>query len=106
MKRLTIFVFLVLILSLTFPINLEKSKELFLYYVNNFETSNDDEFLSNIRNSLNTFLPIYRYYKIELVGSVEKTDVSKKIGDYLNVIYKQNISNDYTIQLARAAFFS
>lgn len=106
MKRLTIFVFLVLILSLTFPINLEKSKELFLYYINNFETSNDDEFLSNTRNSINTFLPIYRYYKIELVGSVEKTDVSKKIGDFLYVIYKQNISNDYTTQLARAAFFS
>ena len=107
MKRLIIFILIISLVISLFSIDIEKAKEKFLYYIENFDSSNtNDEFLLNIRDSIKNYLPIYRYYKIELVGSVEKTDVSKKIGDHLNVIYKQNISNDFNEQLARAAFFS
>ncbi|ANQ53153.1 hypothetical protein BG95_01200 [Thermosipho sp. 1063] len=105
MKRALFFSFLIIFSIMVFTINLEKSKELFLYYIQNFDNPSD-EFLLTVKKSIDKDLPLYRFYKIALVGSVEKTDVTKKVGDYLNVIYKQTISKDYNEQLARAMFFS
>lgn len=105
MKRIILLIFSLTIAVSLFSIDLEKSKELFLNYIKIFDNP-DDEFLLQVKNSIEKDLPLYRYYKIELVGSVEKTDVTKGVGDYLNVIYNSYVSKDYSKQLARAAFFA
>ncbi|MBO8161515.1 MAG: hypothetical protein H0Z24_07765 [Thermosipho sp. (in: Bacteria)] len=106
MKRTLIITLLFLFALTLFSLDIEKSKERFLFYVENFGKETDDQFLNDIEPLIMEDLPLYRFYKIWLVGSVEKTDVTKKVGDYLRVIYQEYQSDTDEEKLAKAAFMS
>ncbi|SHH38266.1 hypothetical protein [Thermosipho atlanticus] len=106
MKRFLLIVLLFFSVIFVFSVNIEKAQELFLYYINNYDKQTNDQFLNDVKLLISKELPLYRFYKIWLVGSVEKTDVTKKVGDYLNVIYKQYQGTTDEERLARATFMS
>lgn len=106
MKRFLLVVFLFLLSLSLFSLDIETSKTLFLQYIENYENPLNDDFLSAIKSLIDKELPLYRFYKIWLVGSVEKTEVTKKVGDYLNVIYEKYQGGSDEEKLARAAFMA
>lgn len=106
MKRFSIILVIFLFILTVFSLNIEESQQLFLHYIDSYEKSYDDEFISVIKPLIDKELPLYRFYKLWLVGSVEKSDVTKKVGDYLNVIYREYQGTEYEEKLARAAFMT
>ena len=106
MKRFSLIIVLLLFVLAAFSLDIEKSQELFLQYVDDYDNSSANGFISVIKPLINKELPLYRFYKIWLVGSVEKSDVTKKVGDYLNVIYREFQGTEDEEKLARAAFMA
>ncbi|QTA37984.1 hypothetical protein JYK00_00020 [Thermosipho ferrireducens] len=106
MKHFVSVIIMVIFVTTIFGLDLQKAESIYLNYLEAYSKKLDEPFVNDIRPIIERELPLYRFYKIRLVGSVEKTDVTKKVGDYLNVIYRKFKGTSEEEQFARAAFFA
>ncbi|MFN6991801.1 MAG: hypothetical protein ACK4MM_03645, partial [Fervidobacterium sp.] len=91
----------ILISSYLFALDLSSSEKLYLSY---FESSS--RFGNYVRQSIDHDLPFYRYFKIYFVGSAEKSESTKKTGDYLLSLKPfENVNSDEEA-LARSIFLT
>lgn len=67
---------------------------------------NSSQFGSYVRKVIHEDLPLYRFFKIHFVGSSEKTETTKKTGDYLLTLKPfENVNSDEEA-LAKAMYLS
>ncbi len=94
---------LILLLSSTFifALDLAKSKEIYLNY---FEPSNP--FHKSVEKAIQDELPLYRFFKIYMVGSSEKSEVAKKTGNYLEALKPFEGVDSEEERLARAMYLA
>ncbi len=87
-----------LLVSTTFGLDISKAKELYRQYL----TASDNEISIAVKKTVEKDLPIYRFLKLWAVGSEEKSESSKKTGDFLNEYYKtfEKESDDLALALA------
>jgi len=100
-KRTLTFIFLILMVLFAYALDLKKSED---YYLSYFESSSS--FGSYVRELIKNDLPIYRFLKIHMVGSSEKTETTKKTGDYLLSIKPFDGTNSDEERLARAIYLT
>lgn len=93
--------FLSFFVSMLFGLDMEKAKEIYRSYL-----SPTSEFHRTVLSYINNDLPIYRFLKIYMVGSTEKTETTKKTGDYLEAIKPLETANSDEERLARAVYLS
>ncbi len=82
---------------MTFGLDISKAKELYKQYL----TVSDNEISIAVKKTVEKDLPIYRFLKLWAVGSEEKSESSKKTGDFLNEYYKtfEKESDDLALAL-------
>ncbi|HUM76187.1 MAG TPA: hypothetical protein PLC31_05325, partial [Fervidobacterium sp.] len=78
-----------------------KSKEIYLNY---FEPSNP--FHKSVEKAIQDELPLYRFFKIYMVGSSEKSEVAKKTGNYLEALKPFEGVDSEEERLARAMYLA
>ena len=94
--------FLILVFpSLVFGLDMTKAQEIYKSY---FSPSSD--FHQFVISHINGDLPLYRFLKIYMVGSTEKTETTKKTGDYLEALKPMEGANSDEERLARAVYLS
>lgn len=64
-----------------------------------------DPFVRYVEENIH-LLKLYRFYKKALVGSVERTEFARSVGDYLHVIYTNWREEDTTKDLANVLFLA
>ncbi len=94
---------LILLLSSTFifALDLAKSKEIYLNY---FEPSNP--FHKSVEKAIQDELPLYRFFKIYMVGSSERSEVAKKTGNFLEALKPFEGVDSEEERLARAMYLA
>ncbi|MFN3691826.1 MAG: hypothetical protein ACK4R7_02930, partial [Fervidobacterium sp.] len=96
-----LFTFLLFNFSHLFALDIGTSEKLYLSY---FEKSS--QFGNYVRQAIYQDLPLYRYFKIYFVGSAEKSESTKKTGDYLLSLKPfESVSSDEE-SLARSIFLT
>lgn len=90
-----------LLSSYLFALDIDTSKKLYLSY---FEKSS--QFGSYVRQAIYEELPLYRYFKIYFVGSAEKSESTKKTGEYLLGLNPFKDAKSDEEALARSIFMS
>lgn len=99
---LLITTFLVLVFSsLVFGLDMTKAQEIYKSY---FSPSSD--FHQFVISHIKSDLPLYRFLKIYMVGSTEKTETTKKTGDYLEALKPMEGANSDEERLARSVYLS
>ncbi|WP_448375243.1 hypothetical protein [Fervidobacterium sp.] len=98
-----IFVLIVLItvFSQVFALDIASSKELYKTYF-----SPSSEFHNYVLKHINSDLPLYRFFKIYMVGSTERAETTKKTGDYLEVLKPMEGVQTDEEKLARVMYLS
>lgn len=87
--------------SLVFGLDMTKAQEIYKSY---FSPSSD--FHQFVISHIKGDLPLYRFLKIYMVGSTEKTETTKKTGDYLEALKPMEGANSDEEKLARAVYLS
>ncbi|MEJ5257008.1 MAG: hypothetical protein WHS64_02020 [Fervidobacterium sp.] len=99
-----IFVSLLILVSLAnlnFALDISKAAEIYKSYL-----SVSSDYYKETSSLVNLDLPLYRFFKIYFVGSKEKTETTKKTGDYLEALKPfENASSDEE-KLAKAMFLA
>jgi hypothetical protein len=95
------FIALIIFISPVFALNIEKSTEIYKSY---FSPSSD--FHRFVLKHINYDLPLYRFFKIYMVGSAEKSETTKKTGDYLEVLKPMDGIETDEEKLARVMYLS
>ncbi|ODN29882.1 hypothetical protein, partial [Fervidobacterium thailandense] len=104
-KRLLVLLCVGALLLLSQPLwalDLETAKSLYVSMLDG-----KHEFSREVKKSIFEELPFYRFFKIYIVGSVERTETTKKTGDYLEPFFLESIKgdNEETI-LAKAIYLT
>ncbi|MGC8819727.1 MAG: hypothetical protein ACP5PP_01260 [Fervidobacterium sp.] len=101
-KRKVLVVLLLLCISFTFfALDLKQAED---YYKSFFE--NPSPYGSYIKKLIYNDLPLYRFFKIYMVGSTEKSETTKRTGDYLiNLKPFDGVGTDEE-KLARAIYLT
>ncbi|AFG34166.1 hypothetical protein QQE94_00015 [Fervidobacterium pennivorans subsp. shakshaketiis] len=94
--------FLILVLSsVVFGLDVTKAQQIYKSY---FSPSSD--FHQFVISHIKGDLPLYRFLKIYMVGSTEKTETTKKTGDYLEALKPMEGANSDEERLARTMYLS
>lgn len=107
MKKKTLSVSLVLgafllLWQSSLALDLESAKSLYLSMLNG-----KHEFSQQVKKSIFEELPYYRFFKIYIVGSAERTETTKKTGDYLEPLFlAATKGNSEELTLAKAIYLT
>lgn len=107
MKKKTLSVSLVLgafllLWQSSLALDLESAKSLYLSMLNE-----KHEFSQQVKKSIFEELPYYRFFKIYIVGSAERTETTKKTGDYLEPLFlAATKGNSEELTLAKAIYLT
>ncbi len=83
-------------------LDLESAKSLYLSMLDG-----KHEFSQEVKKSIFEELPYYRFFKIYIVGSVERTETTKKTGDYLEPLFLTATKGDSEeLILAKAIYLT
>ncbi|MGB4756077.1 MAG: hypothetical protein WBH69_08495 [Fervidobacterium sp.] len=100
-KAIPLILILLFSSTIIFAIDLAKSKEIYLEY---FEPSNP--FHKSVEKTIRDDLPLYRFFKIYMVGSSERSEIAKKTGNYLEALNPFDGIENEEEKLARAIYLA
>lgn len=106
MKRLSLMALLIFLALQVSALELSEVVDLFKSYVEDYERDNPrSELIASIKNEL-VNLAVYRFYKIQMVGSLEKRELSLTSSDFLTKLYDRYQLSSLEEKIAFSAFLA
>jgi len=106
MKRLSLTVLLILLALQVSALELSEVVNLFKSYMEDYERdSPQSELIASVKNEL-VNLAVYRFYKIQMVGSLEKRELSLTSSDFLTKLYDRYQPSSLEEKIAFSAFLA